>query len=331
VTEDTVPNFEFLFENDIDIDSHPCEWFDLFMPMRKKRHNINAKYTVEDLTTWTNLKSLLSNAGSGGGAYPRFKPFSITDLTRHLGMYTLNGISPTPQVELKFGRQLEDPVNGNDMYHEVFSGKEGVRKHREFKAFFSTVDPRYATPHRDKHPNWKVNPMLKHAMDVCKKATHIGKYISIDKQTIGFQGRHSNKIRVTYKHAGDGFQTDTICADGCTFNWYFRNQPASPRYISQGFSPLSSRVLCLLSQLKEKHYVCGMENLYISTKLSRACYTCPQKIMTHGVTRCSGRGIPACIAQSEVTRRATKTTRNIEGGAIEKRSCVRWIRYHITV
>ena len=27
-TEDTVPNFEFLFANDTDIDSHPCEWFD---------------------------------------------------------------------------------------------------------------------------------------------------------------------------------------------------------------------------------------------------------------------------------------------------------------
>ena len=33
-TEDTVPNFEYLFANGININSHPCEWFDLFMTMR---------------------------------------------------------------------------------------------------------------------------------------------------------------------------------------------------------------------------------------------------------------------------------------------------------
>ena len=55
--------------------------------------------------------------------------------------------------------------------------------------------------------------MLKHAMIVCKKAMHIGKFISIDEQTIGFQGRHADKIRVTYKNAGGGFQADAICAD----------------------------------------------------------------------------------------------------------------------
>ena len=136
---------------------------------------------------------------------------------------------------------MEDPVNRNDLCREVFNGKEGARRHREFKYFFASVDPRYATPPRTTHPNWKVDPMLKHAMIVCKKAMHIGKFISIDEQTIGFQGRHADKIRVTYKNAGDGFQADVICADGYTFNWYFRNQPASPHYLDQGFSPLSYR------------------------------------------------------------------------------------------
>ena len=123
--------------------------------------------------------------------------FSITDLSKHLGLYILNGTSPTPQVELKSGRQLEDPVNGNDMCHEVFIGNEGVRRHCEFKTFFSVVYLRYATPPRTTYPNWKVGPMLKHAMDVCKREMHIGNYISIDEQTLGFQGRHSDKLCVT--------------------------------------------------------------------------------------------------------------------------------------
>ena len=159
------------------------------------------------------------------------------------------------------------------------------------------------TPPRQTHPNWKVDPVLKHAMEVCKEVMHMGKYISIDEQTIGFQGRHADKIRVTYKNAGDGFQADAICADGYTFNWYFRNQPAPQHFLNKGFSPLSSRVLCLLSQLPNKNYVCGMDNLYMSTKLSHACYTSAQKVMTHGVTRCNGRGLPKCITQQEVTRK----------------------------
>ena len=133
VTEDTVPNFDYLFANGININSYPCEWFDIFMPMWRKRHDNSNKVSVEDLTTWTNIKALLCNAGKGGGAYSRFVSFTIPDVAKHLGLYILNGISPTPQVELKFASQLEDPVNGNDLCHEVFNGKEGARRHREFK------------------------------------------------------------------------------------------------------------------------------------------------------------------------------------------------------
>ena len=89
--------------------------------------------------------------------------------------------------------------------------------------------------------------MLKYAMIVYNKAMHIGKFISIDEQSIGFQEIYADKIRVTYKNAGDGFQADAICADGYTFNWYFRNQPASPLYLDLEFSPLPCRVLSLLS------------------------------------------------------------------------------------
>ena len=122
----------------------------------------------------------------------------------------MNGISPSPQVELKFASQFEDPVNGNDLCNEVFKGKEGIRRYREFKTYFAAVDPMYVTPPRATHPNWKVDPVLKHAMVVCKEVMHMGKYISIDEQTIEFQGKHTDKIRVTYKNAGDGFQTDAF-------------------------------------------------------------------------------------------------------------------------
>ena len=123
-------NFEFLFANGVNINSYPCEWFDLLMPIRRKRQDNSNNVSVEDLTTWTNMKALLCNVGKGGGSYSRFVAFTIPDVAKHLGLYILNEISPTPQVEFKFASQLEDPVNGNDLCHEVFNGNEGSRRHR---------------------------------------------------------------------------------------------------------------------------------------------------------------------------------------------------------
>ena len=34
---------------------------------------------------------------------------------------------------------------------------------------------------------------------------------SIDEKTINFQGRHKDKLHITFKDAGDGFQADSVC------------------------------------------------------------------------------------------------------------------------
>ena len=46
-----------------------------------------------------------------------------------------------------------------------------------------------------------------------------------------------------------------------------------------------------------------MDNFYISTKISRACYITAQKVITHSITQSSGRGLSKCIEQQEVTRK----------------------------
>ena len=40
--------------------------------------------------------------------------------------------------------------------------------------------------------------------------------LSIDEQTIGFQGRHKDKIKIMFKYVGDGFQADDFCDSGYT-------------------------------------------------------------------------------------------------------------------
>ena len=98
-------------------------------------------------------------------------------------------------------------------------------------------------------------------------ALRLGHDISGDIQTIGFQGRHADKLRITYKAEGDGFQCDAICDAGYTWTFFFRNMPAPQKWIRLGYSPLHSRILALFDQLEEKNHNCWFDNLYLSTKL----------------------------------------------------------------
>ena len=96
--------------------------------------------------------------------------------------------------------------------------------------------------------------------------------ISGDEQTIGFQGRHSDKLRITYKAEGDGFQCDAICDTGYTWTFFFRNMPAPQKWICLGYLPLHSRILAMFDQLEEKNHNCWFANLYLSAKFSKSIF-----------------------------------------------------------
>ena len=303
-TTDTVPNIDNLHKKGIDLNSHPATWFDIFFPKKRDRRTHPKAVTMDELTAWLNTKAVILNAGPGGGKYKNFKIFSSSELMSHLSLYLLHGVSPSPQIDLKFKSQAEDPVNGSDLCWHVF-GKNGTTRHKEFKAFFSAADPLKPVPPTTSHPNWKVDALLKHMMRVSKEVVCIGQDISVDEQDIGFQGRHRDKQRISYKKVGDGFLVDALSADGYTFTWYFRHQQAPPQWIEKGLSPLHSRVMSRFQQLPEntKNYKCGMDNLFISAKFAKICLLhTGRRVMIHGVCRQS-RGIPKCIHQEVVTHK----------------------------
>ena len=210
----------------------------------------------------------------------------------------------SPQIEYKFASKNDDPINGSDLCHSVF-GKSGTTRHKEFKAFFSATNPLQSTPPTSTHPNWKIDPCLKHMMRVSKECICLGQIISVDEQDIGFQGQHRDKQRINYKKVVDGFLLDALSSDGYTFSWYFCNQLAPKTWIDKGLSPLQSRVMSLLQQLPKNiaNYRCGMDNLLICPKFAKVCMNdSGRRVMIHGVCRKS-RGIPKCITQQEVTRK----------------------------
>ena len=307
---DTIPNIDFCFEHGLDLQSHPAQWFQAFLPIKNKGRGGRGllPFSMESCLSWTNTKARMQNAGLGG-KYPDFEDFTLDELMQHTSLYLLQGLSPSPQIEMKFKSQLEDPVNGNDLVHQIFGGKSGkaMRRHKHFKCFFACVDPLIQIPSRDTHPNWKIHPLLKHINAVSQKAVHLGQNLSCDEQTVGFQGMHKDKQRITYKNEGDGFMADCICSDGYTYNFHFRHQAPSKKLLDLGLSPLHARVIGLVSQLPNKNYTLSMDNLYNSAKFFRYLQSMDQKVMGHGVTRPTGRGVPKCVVQKEIT-----TTKEID-------------------
>jgi hypothetical protein len=186
------------------------------------------------------------NAGQRGFLYPDFTPFLVKEIEMFLGLYIFNGLTPSPHVELKFKSEKEDLVQGNDFIAVMF-GSNDVRRLKQFKAFFSVQNPMISPPSRKTNPNFKVDAFLSWIRTVAVTAWTLGKTFSINEQTIGFQGKHKDKLQITYKKGGDGFQCGALCHDGFTYSFYFRNHPAKKKYINEGLSPLHSRVMtCLM-------------------------------------------------------------------------------------
>jgi hypothetical protein len=94
-----------------------------------------------------------------------------------------------------------------------------------------TLSRETMVPSKKTHPNFKVDLFLAHMQEVSIEAWDCGQHLSGDEQTIGFKGHHCDKQRVSFKHEGDGFLTDTICDSGYTYSLYFHNLPAPKKYI----------------------------------------------------------------------------------------------------
>eukprot|EP00978_Attheya_sp_CCMP212_P016199 scaffold42240_cov60-Attheya_sp.AAC.6 len=65
---------------------------------------------------------------------------------------------------------------------------------KHYKAFFTIQDPRMVAPDRKKVPNFKIEPMLAHMLEVPINAWLLGPNASVNEQSVGFQGHHVDKL-----------------------------------------------------------------------------------------------------------------------------------------
>ena len=120
-------------------------------------------------------------------------PFSYLEIECFLGLHILQGLNPSAQIEMKFYSQQMDPVQGNYVCYCVF-GANAVVQYKQFEAFFCVQYPSKIPPNRKDHPMYKVDSISKHTQVISMRAWRLGRDLSGDEQTIGFQGKYKDKL-----------------------------------------------------------------------------------------------------------------------------------------
>lgn len=192
-----------------------------------------------------------------------------------------------------FKSHSENNINGNDFVHRCL-GPGTARQHIHFKRFFAVQDTLKRALPLSTCQNWKFDPFLNWMKSVSMKAWRLGKSVSVDDQTIGFQyrhgfqGCHANKLRSSYKSEGDGFQCDALCDSEYTYTFYFQHDPPPKKYTELGLSPLHYCVMYHFDEVEDEYHKCGVDSLYMPAKFCKDMYNHENKIKLHGVTRNKG-------------------------------------------
>ena len=120
-----------------------------------------------------------------------------------------------PQINLRFLQTHDSTIYVNDNVSKFFPS--GRRRWGEFKRFFYIYDPR-TDPNYDaaKYSLFKVCGMLQHLQRNFELYWDPERYLSIGEQTIEFQGRHKDKLWITFKDASNSFKADAMCDRGYT-------------------------------------------------------------------------------------------------------------------
>jgi hypothetical protein len=290
-------NDAFLKAHNLDKDSSPVEFAEAFLPMFKatkapvpnpredpviKVKNLHGRFfSMEEAARVTNIRAERAFVGEATYKYKWEGPFSVKEIRQFLGLYVMNGLGPSPSLDKKFDRS--DMANFNPFVMSNIVSGSPITRLKIFKAYFGIQDPDKEVPPRKDSPLFKVLPIIKQIRKSGLVAWDCGKNIAVDEQTISMKGHHADKIRITFKRAGDGFMCDALCDDGFTYSIYFRNEPPPPKYTAMGLSPLHARVMWLFDQLKDHGHRCRVDNLYMSAKFAKFCYNHDNKILLEGV------------------------------------------------
>jgi hypothetical protein len=200
--------------------------------------HISPEFVKRCIVDITNARAAAEGAGFAGTVYKDFEPFDLAEVYKMIGLLCVNGVLPCPRINMWFEGHN---IFGNNlitraMHKQLPRGWRSIRGIQWWKHFCCFmcmfVFCEGAKKMTAKNSLWKVQRLLDKLNDNAAKMWILGKWFSIDKQTLGFQGRIGIKLCISYKKEGDGFQfqCDAVCGD--------REKP-SPSTSAMGTPPLS--------------------------------------------------------------------------------------------
>ena len=82
----------------------------------------------------------------------------------------------------------------------------------------------------------------------------LGVAFYIDESTMWFKGCNADKMNITYKAEGDGFQADTICQKLYIYQIFVCNDPLPKTHLDKIMLPIHDIVLALIDYVEGKHH-----------------------------------------------------------------------------
>ena len=113
-------NPAFKYNNKLSADSKPWEIADTFIPYEHAKKNMDNSLSFSQVTEWTTIKATSADAGSTMYV-DNWKPFAVTELRQHVGLYVSQGLAPSLRVKCKFKPQQRDWIAGNEVVYNAFN------------------------------------------------------------------------------------------------------------------------------------------------------------------------------------------------------------------
>ena len=114
--------------------------------------------------------------------YPSWKPFSLDEFKKINALYKYQGLNPSLRIDMKFKYQAEDPLQGSDLCSKIF-GVGAETRYKQWEALVTLQCSKKPVPPKTTHPNFKVDPFLKHMQKLLWKHWAEGhRYLEMSKQ-----------------------------------------------------------------------------------------------------------------------------------------------------
>ena len=129
-TTETVPNIQFLIKNNITVNSHPAYFVNLFLPWQKNNKN-EGVFDLCTITERMNTRIATELGGHLGGRQKKCPDFSADEIMQHMSVYMINGLNPSPQINSKLKKQVNESIQGCDVIADTL-GPNAEVKHKQF-------------------------------------------------------------------------------------------------------------------------------------------------------------------------------------------------------